>query len=94
MYITANVPITEIGSARLGMSVADTLRRNRKITSTTRHERQHERELHVVHRLANRRRAVVHQLHLDAGRESASAASSISRLDGVGDGDGVVPGWR
>ncbi len=34
-YITANVPITETGSARLGITVADTLRRKRKITSTT-----------------------------------------------------------
>ena len=34
-YITTNVPTIDIGIARLGMSVAETLRRNRKITSTT-----------------------------------------------------------
>ena len=34
-YITENVPAIESGRARLGMSVAETLRRNRKITSTT-----------------------------------------------------------
>ena len=34
-YITANVPMTDTGSARLGITVADTLRRKRKITSTT-----------------------------------------------------------
>ena len=33
--MTAKVPITEIGSARLGITVADTLRRNTKITATT-----------------------------------------------------------
>ena len=33
--MAANVPITESGSARLGISVAETFRRNRKITSTT-----------------------------------------------------------
>ena len=33
--MTANVPITDSGSARLGMIVAGRLRRNRKITSTT-----------------------------------------------------------
>ena len=35
MYITANVPISDMGSARLGIAVADTLRRNRKITRIT-----------------------------------------------------------
>ena len=35
MYITANVPTIENGSARLGMIVAEKLRRNRKITITT-----------------------------------------------------------
>ncbi len=33
--MTAKVPTSDSGSARLGMSVARTLRRNRKITSTT-----------------------------------------------------------
>ena len=31
-----NVPTTDMGSARLGIIVAETLRRNRKITITTR----------------------------------------------------------
>src|SRR5476649_188899 len=34
-YITAKVPISDSGTDRLGMIVAGTLRRNRKITSTT-----------------------------------------------------------
>ena len=35
-YIPANVPMTEIGSAIAGITVARTLRRNRKMTITTR----------------------------------------------------------
>ena len=34
-FMSANVPTTDSGSARLGISVAEALRRNRKITSTT-----------------------------------------------------------
>ena len=33
--MTAKVPTMDSGTARLGMMVADTLRRNRKITMTT-----------------------------------------------------------
>ena len=36
-YIAAKVPTMEKGSARLGIMVADRLRRKRKMTSTTRH---------------------------------------------------------
>ncbi len=35
--MTPKVPTSDMGRARLGMTVADRLRRNRKITSTTRH---------------------------------------------------------
>ena len=38
--MTANVPTIESGSARLGMTVAETLRRKRKITSDDEHERE------------------------------------------------------
>ena len=34
-YMTMNVPRMDMGTARLGMMVADRLRRNRKMTSTT-----------------------------------------------------------
>ena len=34
-YITAQVPISDTGTASAGMIVADTLRRNRKITMMT-----------------------------------------------------------
>ncbi len=36
-YIAAKVPTTDMGSARLGMTVAGMLRRKRKMTMTTRH---------------------------------------------------------
>ena len=36
MYITAQVPNSEIGTASAGMKVADAERRNRKITRITR----------------------------------------------------------
>ena len=36
MYIAANVPTSESGTATLGIIVAYKLRRNRKMTSTTR----------------------------------------------------------
>ena len=35
MYIAANVPMMENGSARLGMTVAQTFRRNTKMTMMT-----------------------------------------------------------
>ena len=35
MYITEKVPIMDSGSARLGITVADTFRRKIKITITT-----------------------------------------------------------
>ncbi len=34
-YITMNVPISDIGTAIAGMTVAQSLRRNRKMTPTT-----------------------------------------------------------
>ena len=36
-YMAAKVPTTDMGRARLGMIVAGILRRNRKMTMTTRH---------------------------------------------------------
>ena len=49
-YIAAQVPISEIGTARAGMMVAAAERRNRKITRTTRADGDHQRHLHVVDR--------------------------------------------
>ena len=34
--MTANVPMSDIGTARLGITVAEKLRKKRKITKTTR----------------------------------------------------------
>ena len=88
MYITANVPMIENGSARLGMTVAQTFRRNTKITMMTSAERQRHGELHVAVRLANRVRAVVEHVHVDARRQ-LGAELRQQRLDGVGDRDRV-----
>ena len=54
-------------------------------------ERQQHRELHVVVRLADRVRAVVEHVHVDAGRQ-LGAELRQQRLDGVGDRDGVGAG--
>ena len=54
----------DIGSARLGMTVAEMFRRNRKITQHDEHQRQHERELHVVDRRLDRLRPVVQRRHV------------------------------
>ena len=43
--MAANVPMIDMGSARLGIMVAETLRRKRKITSTTSADGQHQGEL-------------------------------------------------
>ena len=91
--MAANVPITEIGSARLGIAVAETLRRNRKITSTTSTDRQQQRLLHVVDGLANRCRAVDQRSSFTAGgiscRKMGSSALMRSTTSTV-----LVPGWR
>jgi len=57
-YIMAKVPISESGTATLGMSVARNVRRKRKITSTTSATGEHEFELDVPHRRADGRRAI------------------------------------
>ncbi len=76
MYITANVPISDSGTATLGIIVAESVRRNRKITSTTRADRQHQLELHVFDRGADRHRAVGEDVDLDGGRQTASAVAA------------------
>ncbi len=60
----AKVPMIENGSASAGITVADTLRRNRKITITTRPKRHQHGELHVFIRFADSVGAVVKNVHL------------------------------
>jgi hypothetical protein len=58
----AKVPTIDIGSARLGMSVAERLRRKRKDHHHDQRQGEQQAELHVVHGLADRERAVVEDL--------------------------------
>ena len=51
------------------MSVAETFRRNRKITSTTSATVSEQRQLDVVNRLADRRRAIVADVERHRGRQ-------------------------
>ena len=92
--MTANVPTIDSGTARLGMIVAERLRRNRKITSTTRRDGEQQRELHVVDRLADGHRAVVDDVEADrrpaaAGGTTGSSLRMASTTSMV-----LVPGWR
>ena len=80
----------DIGSARLGMTVAERLRRNRKITSTTRKHGQQQRELHVGDRVADRVRERSYRV-VDADRRRQLGAEArqqlvdrVDHLDGVG----------
>ena len=76
------------------MSVAETLRRNRKITSTTSDDRQHQRELHVVHRFADGLRAVVDDIQLHRGRHLLAERRAADRLIRSTTSTVLVPGWR
>ena len=60
------------------MIVAETLRRNRKITRTTSADGQQQRELHVVDRLADRLRAVVEDVEIDRRRHLLAEASAAA----------------
>ena len=90
-YIAAQVPTSDTGTASAGMMVAETLRRNRKITMMTSADRDRQRFLHVVDRLADRDRAVEQRLHLDRRRHLRAhcrqlVAHHVDDLDGVGVG--------
>ena len=66
--MSAQVPSSASGTVTLGMSVAQKLRRNTKITATTRAIVKQQGELHVLDRGADRLRAVAQDLDLDGGR--------------------------
>src|SRR5262249_36875330 len=89
----AKVPTIDSGSARLGMIVAETLRRKRKITSTTRTnasnrvERTSASELRIDCERSNRISTCTdggnHALNVGSSAFTASATSTV-----------LVPGWR
>ena len=54
-YMTPKVPISDTGTATLGISVARPLRRNRNTTRITSADRDHQRALDVAQRRADRR---------------------------------------
>ena len=83
-----NVPTSDAGSARLGMSVAEMLRRNRKMTRIDQADGDEQRQLDVVHRLADRRRAIAADVERHRRRQLL-ADRRQQRLDRVDDLDDV-----
>ena len=67
-YMTASVPTSDSGTDRLGIRVADGLRKNRKITITTSTHGEAEFELDIGDRGADRGGAVGHDLDVDRRR--------------------------
>ncbi len=76
--MTVNVPTIEKGSARLGMIVAETFRRNRKITSTTSTAVSSSVNLTSSHRLADRHRPIAPDLQLHRRRQLLLAAAAAA----------------
>ena len=89
-YIAAQVPISETGTASAGMRVAETLRRNRKITIIDQAIAISQRDLHVVDRVADRDRAVVQDVHLDRRRH----LRAVTPAAGLAPGRPPRPCWR
>ena len=67
--MTPKVPISDTGTATLGMKVARALRRNRKTTRITRHDGDQQRPLHVVDRGADGHGLIHAQCHVDGLRD-------------------------
>ena len=65
----AKVPMIDSGRASAGMNVARQVRRKARMTRIDEHRRQHQRELHVVHGVADRLRAVAQDAELDGRRQ-------------------------
>ena len=87
-YMTANVPTIDIGSASDGMIVADTLRRNTKMTMTTSPSASSRLNFTSRNRFADALRAVVDHAKLGAGRQR-SLERRQHRLDVLDDLDRV-----
>ena len=90
-YIAANEPASAKGTVTLGMSVAQKLRRNRRITITTRQMVSTKRELDVGHRGADRHGAVENGFDLDRRRNARGELRQL-RLDLVDGVDDVGAG--
>ena len=92
-YIAANVPTIDSGSARLGMMVAETLRRKTKITSTT------STSARIIVNFTS-----VNELRIDSERSNRTCSSTdggswscscgSSCLTSSATATVLVPGWR
>ena len=71
-YMTARVPTSESGTDRLGIKVAEGLRRNTKDHDHDEDHGEAELELDIGYRGADRDRAVGQRFDIDAGRKRGS----------------------
>ncbi len=90
----ANVPMMEKGSARLGMTVAETLRRNRKITIDHQAERQQHGELNVLVGLADGVGPVVRECPCSPTRGISERNFGSRFFTASVTAMVLVPGWR
>ena len=93
-YITAKVPTSDIGSARLGIMVAREFRRKRKITITTRQSARKRVNFTSLTDCLDRLRAVVQRGDLDRRAGVCGRSCSTSALTRSATATVLVPGWR
>ncbi len=90
--MTMNVLITDTGSASPVITVLRQLFRKRNTIRTVRNAADQQRVLHVLHRIANKRRAVHHRAQADVRRQFPVQVSSMAASMAVGDVHGVGAG--
>ena len=92
--MTPKVPISETGTATLGINVVRMFRRNRNTTRITSADRDDQRPLHVAHRGADGNGLIHGDLHVDARRGSRlAAAATVARMLSTVSMM-FAPGWR
>ena len=91
MYISAKVPMIEKRQREAGDDRRPDIAQEHEDHHDDQRQRQQHGELHVAIRFANRVRAIVEDVHVDARRQ-LELPLRHQRLDGVGDGDGVGAG--
>ena len=89
--MTPNVPMSDSGTATLGIMAVRGLRRNANTTRMTRTIEMIERTLDVAHRCADRRRLIDDHVDVDRLRDRGLHArqhrsNAVDRLDDVGAG--------
>ena len=93
-YIAAQVPISETGTASAGMMVADTERRNRKITRTTSPMAIASVSWTSSTALADRDRAVDQHLHVDRRPAPARGTAAAAPCTASTTSTVLASGWR